>query len=260
VSQQVVGVVPAAGRARRLGSPAASKALEPVYIDPEDPKGPRLPVCYRLLHGLAEARVPEAFVVTLAEKRDLRDHLGDGGPRTPRIRHVQLDVSPSPVVSIAAATRLAPKAIIALGFPDVLWEAERAFGRLLARLDQGADVALGLFPPSAAYATAGVLLGAGDRVRGFLAPTLAESNPSWTLAAWRPVFSRILERLADEVVDAPRGTEFGMTAALQHAMEDGRHVVGVVLSNQPFFDIGAPARLAAARRRAGIDRSSTRRR
>jgi len=256
VSEQIVGVVPGAGRARRLGSPASSKGLERVYLDPADPAGARLPVCYRLLHGLAEAGIPTAIVVTLAEKSDLRDFLGDGGSRTPALRHVQLVDSPSPVVSIAAATSLVPNATIALGFPDVLWKATAPFARLLARLDAGAVIALGLFPPSPDYATSGVLLDGSGRISGFLAPDAAAENPQWTLAVWRPVFSRMIEGLAHDFELAPRRPELGMTGVIEFALERGLRVDGVVLSDEPFFDIGAPDRLEAALRRARPDRES----
>lgn len=254
--EQIVGVVPAAGQARRLGSPAASKALEPVYIDPEDPDGPRLPVCYCLLHGLAEAGIAEALVVTLANKVDLRESLRGGTSRTPALRHLTLRESPSPVVSVAAATRVASTAIIALGFPDVLWRAEGAFVRLLGRLEHGADIALGLFPPSPGYPTAGVTVDSRDRVRGFTFPATGPETPRWTLAVWRSTFSRLLEGVADAIVSSPGSagfagsTELGLTEVIEQAIEIGHRVDGVMLSSEPFFDIGAPERLQAARRRA----------
>ena len=274
----VAGVVPAAGTATRLGSPAASKELIRAYVDelradesrpdgtrsdetrPEEP----LPVCYRLLHAFHEARIPTAYVVSRSSKSDLRQTLGPGDRRTPRLHHISLAESPSPAFSVAAATRLAGETTIALGFPDVLWVAEAAFERLLARLDDGADVALGLFPPAPDYPTVAVTVDAQSRVRGFRPrdQTPTPKDPAWTLAVWRPVFSRLLEqevedRYGAEAVAAPerrhRGGpdgELGLTEILERAVDSGMRVVGEQISEHPFLDIGEPERLAKALRRA----------
>ena len=244
----MVGVVPAAGRAQRLGAPAASKEIEPVY---RSPGGELLPVAYRLLHGFAEAGIEKALVVTSADKADVRARLDAGDELTPSIEHLVVESSPASAYTVSIGTQAAGERRVALGFPDVLWNAEDPFGRLAARLDAtGAAVALGLFPPTADYPTDGVVV-EGDRVVGFEPAASAAGLSTWTLAVWRPSFSRFLVR---EVAlrygpwsGATPSGELAMTPVLALALEAGLEVTAARVSDEPFLDIGEPARLEAAR-------------
>lgn len=200
-----VGIVPAAGRATRLGSPDASKELLDVYrpstpgASGSDEPPARIPVVYRLLDAFAEASIRRAYVVTRQDKTDVRARLGEGGGAYPGLVHIVVDESPSPAFSVAAGTLRAREANVALGFPDVLWEGADAFARLIAAMRSGpADVALGLFPPAPDYPTDRVRIEADGRVREFAAPDSRRGSHTWTLAVWSPRFSRLLESLVAE--------------------------------------------------------------
>lgn len=289
----MVGIVPAAGRATRLGSPQTSKELLEVYrrSPPNGPPdsvraaGDRLesggasrgsrgpprprPVIYRLLDAFTDASIGRAYVVTRTDKEDLRKELGDGGGELPHLIHLVLEDSPAAAYSVAVATREAGDATIALGFPDVLWEAEDAFGRLFAALVRdGADVALGLFPPAPDYRTEGVRIDTGGEVLGFEPPDSARGTHTWTLAVWRPLFSRLLEALVerrygsavpatgehmggDSGVAEPALPELAMTTVLVAALEAGLRLTGVRISDHPFLDVGSPERLRRARGEEG---------
>ncbi|MDX1579010.1 MAG: NTP transferase domain-containing protein, partial [Gemmatimonadota bacterium] len=257
---RVVGVVPAAGRARRLGSPAGSKELLPVYPDPRRP-GRTLPVCYRLFDAFREASIPEAVVVLRTGKGDLRSRLEAGPPRALEVEILELDDSPSSAFTIATGTRRAGDATVALGFPDVLWEGARAFSRLLEALDDPrADAVLGLFPQAPDYPTHTVELGEAGRVLGFSGPGgVTGDRPAWTLAVWRPTVSRWIERAvearygAGARADAGAG-ELGMTEVFRGAIAAGLRFRGLEVSPAPFLDVGDPERLAEARRRAEVAR------
>lgn len=247
--ERMVGVVPAAGVARRLGAPASSKEIEPVY---RSPTGGILPVAYRLLHAFAEAGITKAHVVTSAEKEDVRERLGAGDAGTPSVEHLVVESSPASAYTVSIGTQAAGESPVALGFPDVLWTAENAFGRLASRLEAtGAAVVLGLFPPTEDYPTDGVAVAGGGRVSGFEPAASAGGLSTWTLAVWRPSFSRFLER---EVAlrygpwsGATPSGELAMTPVLALALEAGMEIAALQVSDRPFLDIGEPGRLEAAR-------------
>lgn len=245
----MIGIVPAAGLARRLGAPETSKELEPVY---RAPTGEVLPVAYRLLHAFAEAGIAEARVVTSAAKADVRDALDRGDATTPALQHLVVETSPAAAFTVSVGTESAGERTVALGFPDVLWEGDRAFERLADALDRtGASVAIGLFPPTHDYPTDGVQVADDGRVVGFEPAETAADMPTWTLAVWRPSFSRLLER---EVAlrygpwtgITPDG-ELAITPILALALESGLEIASVRISDRPFLDIGEPGRLEAAR-------------
>jgi NDP-sugar pyrophosphorylase family protein len=126
----VVGVVPAAGYATRLGAIPCSKEVYPI--------GGR-PVMEYLVERLRLAPCEAIRVVTRPEKADVIEHalrLGAsvvlGRPAT---------VADSLLLGVQG---LADEDVALLGFPDSLWEPEDGFRSLLEELD-GADVVLGCF-------------------------------------------------------------------------------------------------------------------
>jgi glucose-1-phosphate thymidylyltransferase len=127
----IVGVIPAAGYATRLQPLPGSKEMLPI--------GGR-PVMDYLVDRLRVGGCSELRVVTRPEKGDVIAHaeqLGAavilGYPRT---------VSASFVAGIQG---LSEKNIVLIGFPDTLWEPEDGFRQLVRALEDGCDVALGLF-------------------------------------------------------------------------------------------------------------------
>ncbi|MCG8467251.1 MAG: hypothetical protein MJB57_03460 [Gemmatimonadetes bacterium] len=249
MDDSIVGIVPAAGRARRLGDLSISKALLPVYLDPTDSERAPHPACHCLLRQMLRDGIRTAIVVTLEEATDVREALGSGGAPLPDLRHISLAASHSPVFSVAAATRTVPEANVAFGFPDMLWRADAPFERLVSRLALGASVTIGLFPTSPDYPTAEVETDDAGRVVRFHDPTPASGRPTWALAAWTPAVSRALERIADHPPD-PAAPELDLTAALVRLLAEGFRIDAVRISEEPFFDIGSPERLEAALRRA----------
>lgn len=128
---RVIGVIPAAGRAARLQPLPCSKEVYPVQ---------GRPVIDYLVERMRAGGAEELRVVTRPEKRDVAARAGELGART-------IEARPQTVTeSIDAALEgLEPDAIVLLGFPDTVWEPMDGFTRLVERLDDSADVVLGLF-------------------------------------------------------------------------------------------------------------------
>ena len=135
-----VGLIPAAGFARRLGSGvSASKEVLPVG---------GVPVCVHLLRQLRRARVDQVVVVVRTGKWDvleqLAPHAADLGLA---VAYVVVDETPSAVHTLTAALPFVGDRPVALGFPDILLQPTRAFADVTERLcTTGADAVLGLFP------------------------------------------------------------------------------------------------------------------
>jgi glucose-1-phosphate thymidylyltransferase len=247
---ELIGLVPAAGQARRLGALAGSKELLPFGFAERDASGgapePRLPF-HELLAALRAGGVERAFVVLRPGKWDVPAHLGDGGAG-PRLAYLLRDGSRSLPESLDAAYPFVRGAHVALGFPDVLFAPRDAYATLRARLaETGADVVLGLFPAPRPHTTDMVELD-GDRVaRLELRPARTALTHAWLLAVWGPAFTELLhEFVADAATGPPaQGGERQLGEVLGRAVARGMDVRGVALPGARYRDLGTPEELQA---------------
>lgn len=263
----VVGVLPAAGKATRLGDLGGSKELLSV-LPPLEPGGQPRPICHGVLRALTRAGAERAVVVIREEKRDIPAALGGGEDVGIPLSYVALADSPSPAFSIDAARDLVGDATVALGFPDVILGVEDPFSPLLARLeDAGEDLVLGLFPPAPGHATDRVDVEPDGTVRAVdLGAGPDDPRPTWTLAVWGSRFSEFLHDLVEEAAAqlraspheegseeaaVPEREELVLGRVVRRALERGLRVGGVQVATAPFLDVGNPERLREARRRLG---------
>lgn len=214
----IVGVVPAAGHARRLTHLDGSKEMLRI--------GDR-PVIDYLLDRLVLA-ADEIVVVTRPEKTDVIAHARSSGCRV--VQGQPRNVSESLRLALEGADE------VLFGFPDTIWEPTDGFVRLLAELGE-ADVALGVFH-SDEPERSDVVEVDGDRVVSIdIKPANPRSNLVWGCAAAE---ADVLEGLADH--DEP-GSLFAALA--------GRGRVHAVRFPAQMIDIGTDEALGRARRAFG---------
>jgi glucose-1-phosphate thymidylyltransferase len=251
---EVVGLVPAAGRATRLGVLPCSKEIYPLGFTTPPHRGGRVRVaCDDLLTAMARAGAERAFVVLRSGKWDIPAFLGAGGGMHPRLAYVPLPDSPSTLHTVDAALPFVGDAQVLFGFPDIPFTPLDAFARLLARQDaSGDDVVLGLFPAPRPHKVDMVEV---DPVSGavralVIKPARTALRHAWILALWGRAFSAFVH---DDVRAAGAGRDGGAAAgerfvghALQAALEAGLRIGGVTLDDGRFRDIGTPDELPAA--------------
>ena len=134
-----------------------------------------------------------------------------------------------------------------LVFPDILFEPEDGFVRLLARrLETGSDIILGLFPANHPSKEDTIDFDTNGIVRDItLRPSESTLRYTWGIAVWRPHFTEFLH---DWVRDRNRVQEVELSAghAIRGAIGAGLRVDALVLSEEPYLDIGTPEDLMLA--------------
>jgi glucose-1-phosphate thymidylyltransferase len=212
----IVGVIPAAGYARRLGDLPCSKELLPV--------GGR-PVIDYVVERMRLASADEIRVVTRPDKEDVVEHARNLGATVVEGRPATLAES----VGLGAES-LAPEDVVLLGFPDSIWEPADGFARLVAALDDATEVVLGCFG-SAELERSDVVVLDGDRVlRVDVKPADPASELIWGCCAARPRALSDLDRC-----DEP--------GHLFDALARSGRVRGIRFETE-FVDIGTPETLA----------------
>lgn len=223
----MIGLVPAAGHARRLQPLACSKEVLRVHGKP---------VMDHVIERMGVAGCADIVVVTRPEKRDVQDRARSLGARVVLAR--PRTVSASVHAGLQGVDR---DRIVLLGFPDTIWDPTDGYLRLIEALRDPFTVALGLFEGKEPQRSDVVAVGASGVVeRVDVKPMTPRSRWLWGCAAAR---ARALH---------------GITAVPEpgfhwDALARRRLVIGVPLAGS-FLDIGTKEALEELRRSAGAGR------
>jgi len=245
---EVIGLIPAAGWATRMGQLPFSKELYPVALKPtgDDPAPQPRPVCEFLLESLRSAGVSRILVIVRDGKWDIPRHLEDGSKFGLSIGHLIKEGKRGAPYTIDCAYPYVCDAVVAMGFPDMAFECPDGFRACLDRLGAGdVDVVLGLFPADHPELVDMVAPDRNGLVTDIaIKPAETDLTLCWGIAVWRPSFSDFLHRWAagDEPASARLGEPY-LGDALRAAMAAGLRVAAVQVSATPFVDVGTPAGL-----------------
>jgi glucose-1-phosphate thymidylyltransferase len=268
----LVGLVPAAGRALRLagalGVTAAGTSKEVLPVGgPGGPSGKPRPAAAHLLSAFARAGVDRAYVVLREGKWDVPEALtralAESAPEALRLAYLVLRESSSVAETLDAAYPFVRGRRVALGFPDILFRPADAFLRVRERQEAtGADAVLGLVPTDRPEKADVVVADADGRVREIvIKPPMQPARPegvpaftafTWIAAVWGPA---ITERLHDEVAAVRRAAAEGTVPerelypgdVLARAAADGLRIEAVTFPEGTHLDIGTPDDLVRAR-------------
>ena len=128
---EIVGVIPAAGYGTRLQPLDCSKEVLPV--------GGR-PIIDYIAERMRAGGCTRLRVVTRPEKADVVAHVEQLGAEVVLGHPASVNAS-----FFAGIKGLAEEDIVLMGFPDTLWKPEDGYRSLVRAVEEGCDVALGLF-------------------------------------------------------------------------------------------------------------------
>jgi dTDP-glucose pyrophosphorylase len=260
--QRVVGLVPAAGRGRRLGPAPCSKEIFPIGFR-SDEQGHTRPevVSNHLFRKFARAGAKAAYVVLRDGKWDIPAYFRDGGDVGLDLAYLVLEDSIGAPDTLDRAYPFVADVPVLFGFPDIILGPDDVFVQLLDPLrTTDADLVLALYIGTDPQALDMVDLDSGGRVRAIeLKPVATALTLAWMCAAWAPSFSRFMHtfvarergRSASErqAWRDPQG-DLPMGAVIAAALDEGMHVCGVQFPGETFVDIGTPQRLVETLRSA----------
>jgi glucose-1-phosphate thymidylyltransferase len=258
---EVIGLIPAAGLASRLAPLPCSKELFPIGFGTNAGDRKLIPkvACHYLLERMRLAKINKAYIVIRQGKWDIPAYFGDGSILDMHLAYLMMGLPFGVPYTLNQAYPFVQDAIIALGFPDILFEADDAFDQLLAyQAAKEIDVVMGLFPCKRSRKADMVVLGDEGRVeRIVIKPRETNLRFSWAVAVWTPVFSRFMHEYLSAIEEKAAGqSELFVGDVFNAAIQEGLKVEGVLVSDKPFLDIGTGDELLEAVKRgvAQVDR------
>ena len=255
----MIGLIPAAGQARRVEPLPCSKELYPVGFYPmngEDGLRPKV-VSHYLLEKMKLAGIERAFIVLRNGKWDIPAYWGDGELIGMHLGYLLMRVPFGPPYTLDQAYPFLDEALVAFGFPDILFQPDDVFIQLLAsQAVTRADVVLGLFTAHDSQQMDMVDIDETGKLRGiFLKPNRSLLHYAWICAIWTPKFTEFMHEYLANVLKEALGNvterpqqELTVGNVFQAAIEHGLRVYGVQFPNGKYLDIGTPHGLVRAMR------------
>jgi glucose-1-phosphate thymidylyltransferase len=259
-SYDLVGLIPAAGEARRLGNLPCSKELLPVGFH-KDRKGelsqPKA-IAYYLLERMKTANVSKTYIILRKGKWDIPNYFGDGKMLNMSIAYLLMDLPFGVPFTIDQAYTFIKDSMIVFGFPDILFQPKDAFVQLLNKQrDCRADLVLGLFPANHPQRADMVELDDEGSVCGIrIKSSRSHLQYAWIIAVWTSLFTHfmhefVLSRLERVNSDKRKGnmpdsTEIFIGDVIQAAIDSKLQLKSVIFTEGSFIDIGTPNDFARA--------------
>jgi glucose-1-phosphate thymidylyltransferase len=246
---EVIGLIPAAGRATRIAPLPGSKELYPVALrGTGDAVRPKV-VSHFVLERMRLAGVRRAYLVLREGKWDIPSYYNDGTALLDmHLAYLMMRVPYGAPFTLDQAYPFVRQARIALGFPDMVFEPAEAYARVLARQEETrAEVVLGLFPCDRPYSADMVECDPQGRVRQILIKqNVTHLRYTWVVAVWTPAFTQLLHEFVQTALQSGEATrqELFLSHVVLAAMGQGMTIHTVTFPDGRYLDIGAPETLA----------------
>lgn len=250
----LVGIIPAAGTASRLGPLPCSKELLPVGFHKDHKGKPSQPkaIAYHLLERMKTANVSKAYIILRKGKWDIPNYFGDGKMLDMSIAYCLMDVPFGVPFTIDQAYPFIKDSMVVFGFPDIIFQPKDAYVKLLKKqADTLADIVLGIFPADQPHKMDMVDLDREGRICGIqIKPSQTDLRYAWISAIWTPVFTNFIhEAVVNELaLDrktnggglTPKKQELYVGNIIQKALENNLCIECVRFSTGTYLDIGTP--------------------
>ncbi len=258
----LIGLIPAGGKATRISPLPLSKELFPVGFrgDVDDIKKnnqlnqaklrPKV-VSHYLLEKMQLAGINIAYFILRPGKWDIPAYFGDGAMLSMNLGYLIMGLPYGVPFTLDSAYPFVKDAVVALGFPDILFEPKDAYSKILKRLDNNnADVVLGLFPTDKPQKAGMVNFDDTGKVISIIEkPLQSDLRFMWAIAVWKPKFTEFMHEYLIAVkkdINLPNLPEIPIGNVIQAAISKGLQVEAEAFADGSYLDIGTPDDLIKA--------------
>jgi glucose-1-phosphate thymidylyltransferase len=183
-------------------------------------------------------------------KWDIPAYFRDGKMVDMNLAYLIMDLPYGVPFTIDQAYPFIKEAVIAFGFPDIVFQPNDAFVRLLFRLkESNADIVLGLFPAHQPHKMDMVDFGDNGKFREIqIKPKKTHLEYAWIIAVWQPSFTHFLHEYVlafkekienielEDLKDIQR--ELFVGQVIQAAFTANMRIDTVIFSDGRCIDIG----------------------
>lgn len=234
MKEEVIGLIPAAGKGVRLGLPYP-KELYPIIRENR-----YKPVAQFVVDNMTTAGLRHVVFVINESKHQLIGYFGNGQRFGCHISYVvqetvdgsDMSTSPGLAHALDSAYHLTKGKTVCFGMADTIMEPTDVFARALSEAEPEDDVILVLFPTSRPEKFGMVHMKDGGRVQEIIdKPQETELTEMWGCIVWRPRFGEYLHELVSNGIG-------DFAKIMNDAIADGMKFRGVSMVSGTYIDLG----------------------
>lgn len=252
MSENLVGIIPAAGKGTRLAPFPCAKELFPIGFQDYVVKGqiekrPKV-VSQYIIENMREAGVSKILIIVGQGKQDVVEYYGDGsrfGLQIGYLYQERLDGMPS---AINLARPWIGDATVVFGMPDTIIRPIDSLKTLIENhRSANADLSLGLFETDRPQKFGMVEIDAENQVLSTIdKPKESQLKYMWGTCCWSVRFTNLLHEFISSHESGGKETVLGDVFNL--ALSRGFNVRGIPQPEGRYIDIGTSDELNAALR------------
>ena len=244
--ENIIGLIPAAGRAVRLSHLPFSKELYPIgkQILENNIKGPRVAALH-IIDAMKLAGIQNFYTVIREGKWDIPAYFENGHVFNLNMAYLIADKGYGVPYSLNQVYPFAKGKLVAMGFPDIIFKPVDAFSKLLDQMvnQPETDVLLGLFPVQNTEKWDMVETNEQNRLSAIhiKSKNASKEAMAWIIAIWSSRFSEFLNQFIDSYVnDNPNleKNELQLSTVFLAARIAGYKIGAVKFENGYCIDIG----------------------
>jgi glucose-1-phosphate thymidylyltransferase len=243
---EVIGLIPAGGVASRLGKIPCSKEVFPIF----SASGELSVTSAHLVRSYASSGICDILFIIRKGKWDIPGYFGCGEEFGAHIGYLIMNLPFGTPFTLNEAFPFVKDKIVALGFPDILFEPQNAFVLLKERMLSGnADVMLGLVSSDQYLRSDMIEFDEHGRIREIV---IKQDRPdlklSWFIALWKPSFTFFMKGYLENLIHAhPEGKitcqdnstrEVYVGDVIQAAINKGLQVDYHIFEKGKYTDVG----------------------
>ncbi len=248
MSQDLIGLIPAAGKGIRLRLPYP-KELYPIIRENR-----YKPIAQFVLENLIESGVEHTIFVINETKHQLIGYFGDGNRFGCALSYVVQEKrendtsskSPGLAHALNSAHHLARGKTVCFGMADTIMTPKNVFKYLIEVSSEKDEVILGVFPSDHPEKGAKVCMEESGAVTEIVdKPKETDHNHTWGCIVWKPRFTEFLN-------DSIAKGEADFADIMNSAIKAGFPFRGVFLENGTYSDLGTYDEILELERKHGI--------
>jgi glucose-1-phosphate thymidylyltransferase len=258
--KQIIGLIPAAGKARRILPLPCSKEIFPVGFEPMGKNHVSRPkvVSQYLLESMRIADATRVFIVIRDGKWDIPAYFADGNTLDMHIAYLIMRLPFGVPYTLNQAYPFIKDALVLFGFPDIIFQPEDAFVKLLDKqTETDSDMVLGLFPVNQRHSGDMVVLDDSGRIKDIeINPKSTNLKLTWIIAVWTWNFSVFMHEYIQDITKTAyleekfkkrkSSQELFFSELINAALEKNLHIETVLFSKGVYLDVGTPENLVKA--------------